>query len=155
MSAVDCVREHEVVSVVLAGRWPEGCDAELRQHAESCAVCRDVVAIAPALRANQQNTGDVQLPAAGQIWWRSALRARAESARAAARPMVWLQALAGAGATGLALAGVSAVWPRLEGMFSAMPFKDGSLQEALPLLLIAGIGLVAAPIAFYLAVPKD
>jgi hypothetical protein len=36
-----------------------------------------------------------------------------------------------------------------------MPFGQASIQEALPLLLIVGLGLVAAPIAYYLAVPKD
>ena len=43
---------------------------------------------------------DHAVPAAGQVWWRSAIRARAEASRAAASPMVWLQALTGAGAAG-------------------------------------------------------
>lgn len=154
MSVVDCVREHEVVAAVLSGRWPEGCDDELRSHAESCSVCRDVVAIAPVLRLDQKQLADVQVPAAGQIWWKSAIRARAEAARNAARPMVWLQAVAGAGAVGAALAGISMVWPRLEGVVR-LPFGYGSLQEAGPLLLAVGIGIVAAPIAYFLAVPRD
>jgi hypothetical protein len=29
------------------------------------------------------------------------------------------------------------------------------LQEALPLLLLAGVGVMAAPIVFYFAVPRD
>ena len=155
MSAVDCRREEAVVALVLSGRWPEGADAELRAHADTCAVCADVIAIAPALRADQLQAGDVQVPAAGQIWWRSAIRARADAARAAARPMVWLQALTGAGAVGIAIAGVSAAWPRLESALRFMPFGEVSMQDALPLLLIAGLGLVAAPIAYYLAVPRD
>lgn len=155
MSAVDCVREHEVVAVVLSGRWPEGCDDELRSHAASCSVCRDVVAIAPVLRQDQKQLADVQVPAAGQIWWKSAIRARAEAARHAARPMVWLQAVAGAGAVGAALAGVSMVWPRLQGVVQLMPFGGGSLQEAMPLLLAVGLGVVAVPIAYFLAVPRD
>ena len=69
--------------------------------------------------------------------------------------MVWLQALTGAGAVGIAVAGVSAAWPRLESAFRFLPFGQASIQEALPLLLIVGLGLVAAPIAYYLAVPKD
>jgi hypothetical protein len=144
-----------VVALVLSGRWPDGADVELRAHADTCAVCADVIAIAPALRADQLHAGDVQVPAAGQIWWRSAIRARADAARTAARPMVWLQALTGAGAVGIAIAGVSAAWPRLESVLRFMPFSQTSIQEALPLLLIAGLGLVAAPIAYYLAVPRD
>jgi hypothetical protein len=69
--------------------------------------------------------------------------------------MVWLQALTGAGAVGIAVAGVSAAWPRFESAWRLMPFGAGSIQEALPLLLIVGVGLVAAPIAYYLAVPRD
>jgi hypothetical protein len=155
VSAVECPREEAVVALVLSGRWPEGADAELRSHVESCAVCADVVAIAPALRADQLQAGDVQVPAAGQIWWRSAIRARADAARAAARPMVWLQALTGAGAVGIAVASVSAAWPRIESTLGFLSFSQTSFQEALPLLLIAGLGLVAAPIAYYLAVPRD
>jgi hypothetical protein len=154
VNTIECVREHEVVAVVLSGRWPEGCDRELREHAEGCAVCRDVVAIAPALR-HDQRFADVQIPAAGQVWWRAAIRARAEAARDAARPMIWLQALAGAGAAGAALAGISMVWPRIQGMFRFAPFNEASLQEATPLLLAIGIGVVAAPIAYFLAVPRD
>lgn len=156
MNAVECVREHDVVAVVLSGRWPDRCDEELRAHAASCAVCRDVAAIAPMLRADQQAWADAQVPAAGQVWWRSAIRARADAAHAAARPMIWLQALTGAAAAGATVAGVSMVWPRIEWTVrSVLPFSGASLQEALPLLLVAGIGLVAAPIAYYLAVPRD
>jgi hypothetical protein len=155
VNTVECPREHEVVGMVLSGRWPDACDQQLREHAEACAVCRDVVAIAPALR-HDQRLADVQVPAAGQIWWRSAIRARAEAARAAARPMIWLQALAGAGAVGAALTGVSLAWPRIEGTVRVfMPSNGPWLQEALPLLMALGIGVVAAPIVFYLAVPRD
>jgi len=151
----ECAREHEVVRLVLTGRWPEGGDSELRDHAGACAVCRDVIAIAPALREDQR-LADVQLPGAAQVWWRSAIRARAEAARAAARPMVWLQALTGAGAAGLTVAGLSMWWPRLEGTIRViLPSNGASLQESLPLLLLVGIGVIAAPIAYYLSVPRD
>ena len=97
----------------------------------------------------------MQVPAAGQVWWRAAIRARADAARDAARPMIWLQAVAGAGAAGAALAGVSMVWPRIQGMIRFVPFGDASLQESMPLLLAVAIGVVAAPIAYFLAVPRD
>lgn len=154
MNTIGCNREHEVVAAVMSGRWPEGCDSELREHACACAVCRDVVAIAPALREDLRRA-DVQVPAAGQVWWRAAIRARADAARDAVRPMIWLQALTGAGAAGLAVAGVSMLWPRVQGMLQYAPFTGGSFQEALPLVLAVGIGVVAAPIAYFLAVPRD
>jgi hypothetical protein len=154
VNVIECTREHEVVMVVLSGRWPDGADLELREHAEGCPACRDVVAIAPALRRDQR-LADVQLPAAGQVWWRAAIRARADAARDAARPMIWLQAVAGAGAAGAALAGISMMWPRIQGMVRLVPFGDASLQDAMPLLLAVGLGVVAAPIAYFLAVPRD
>jgi hypothetical protein len=154
MSAGECTREHEVVAAVMSARWPEGCDLELREHADACPVCRDIAAIAPALRQDLR-CADAPVPAAGQVWWRAAIRARADASRAAARPMVWLQAVTGAGAAGVALAGLSVVWPKVQTMFRFVPFGDASLQEALPLLLAVGIGIVAAPIAYFLAVPKD
>ena len=154
MSAIDCTWEEQVVRVVLSGGWPEKADPDLRAHVNRCEVCRDVVAIAPALRADQRLVGSVQVPAAGQIWWRAAIRARADAARAAARPMVWLQALTGAGAAGLAIAGVSTAWPRVESAWQLMPFST-SFREGLPLLLVAGVGLLAAPLVYYLAMPRD
>ena len=101
---------------------------------------------------------DARVPAAGQIWWRSALRARAEAAHAAARPMVWLQALTGAGAVGLALSGLTLAWPRVQDVVrQVVPAVSGSFLAALPLPLVlaVGAGIVAAPIAFYLAMPRD
>ena len=101
---------------------------------------------------------DVRLPAAGQIWWRAAIRARAEKAHAAARPMIWLQALTGAAAVGLLFALMSMAWPRLQGAMRAVaPGMAGSFLESLslPLLLALGAGILAAPIAFYFAVPRD
>jgi hypothetical protein len=154
VNTIECTREHEVVAAVMSGRWPEGCDVELRDHAEACPACRDVVAIAPALREDLRYA-DVQVPAAGQVWWRAAIRARADASRAAARPMIWLQALTGAGAAGATLAGLSMVWPKVQGVLRFAPFGDTSFQEALPLLLAVGIGIVAAPIAYFLAVPRD
>lgn len=156
MSGVPCGKEHDVVTLVLLGRWPESADASLVTHAETCATCAEVVAIASMLRIEKDRLNQVSIPAAGQVWWRSALRARTEAARAAERPMIWLQAVTGAGAIGAVLAGVSALWPRLAGtVHQVVSSNTASMQGVLPLLLIAGIGIVAAPIAFYLAVPKD
>jgi hypothetical protein len=156
VSAAGCTHEHDVVALVLSGRWPEGCDATLQAHAESCETCREVVAIAAVLRVDRQQLAGVTVPAVGQVWWRAAIRARADAARDAARPMVWLQGLTGAAAVGIILAGLSLMWPRIEGTFRLiLPSNGTSMQEALPLLLLVGLGLIAAPIAFYLAVPKD
>lgn len=153
MSDSNCTREHDVVALVLSGRW-DTADAALREHADGCATCRDVVSIVSALRMDREALAEVPVPAAGQVWWRAAIRARADAADAAARPMIWLQALTGAAAVGIVLAGISMMWPTLTGTLRLLP-DLASMQGALPLLLIAAIGVIAAPIAFYLAVPRD
>ena len=56
---------------------------------------------------------DVIVPAAGQIWWRAAVRARLESTHAAARPMTWMHGITGAIVIGAMLAVVTAVWPMI------------------------------------------
>ena len=154
MTAVDCPHEADVVTLVLSGRWPDGVDGDLLAHAESCAACGEVVAIASVLRLDRLAAVDAPIPAAGQVWWRAAIRARGDAARAAARPMVWLQAGIGAAAVGVAAAGISLAWPRLTTIWP-LSFGGGSLQEALPFFLALGVGVIAAPIAFYLAVPRD
>src|SRR6185295_15262590 len=50
MSPQPCVHEAEVVAAVLSRRWPEACDESLRAHAETCDVCREVVAVAALLK---------------------------------------------------------------------------------------------------------
>jgi hypothetical protein len=156
VSGRPCAKEHDIVALVLSGRWPEDADPSLQTHASACEACRDVVAIASVLRIDREQLNQVSIPEVGRVWWRSAIRARAEAARAAERPMVWLQAVTGAGAVGAVLAGVSALWPRLAGTVRLLlPSNSASMQEVLPLLLIAAVGIVAAPIAFYLAVPRD
>jgi hypothetical protein len=154
VSTVDCWREAQVISAIISGRWPHGVEDDLRVHAESGATCREVVDVASILRIDRLASADVPVPAAGQVWWRAAIRARAEQAGAAARPMIWLQAGIGAAAAGLAAAGVSIMWPRVSAMWVS-PVHVATLQESLPFLLAIGVGVIAAPIAFYLAVPRD
>jgi hypothetical protein len=155
VSDLHCTREHDVVSLVLSGRWDDS-DPALREHADGCSTCREVVAIASVLRMDRERLADVPVPAVGQVWWRSAIRARAEAAEAAARPMVWLQALTGAAAIGIVVAGISMMWPKLTATLRlALPSNGASMQEALPLLLFAVLAVIAAPIAFYLTVPRD
>jgi hypothetical protein len=98
------------------------------------------------------------VPAAGQIWWKSAIRARAEAAHVASRPMVWLQALTGAGVVGLALGGATALWPRLSGSLQQIyPELATSVvgSISLPMLVAGVVALLAAPLAVYLAIPRD
>jgi hypothetical protein len=167
-----CEHEPAVVQAVLSGQWPDACDQALRDHAAACEMCREVVSVAALLREDFDEAReeiarrDVPLPSAGQIWWRAAVHARADAARAAARPLVWGYGAAAACAIGLLAAGISAVWPWLLpvfdrfGAFAARlaPTADmvmATLRAQLPVVVTVVACLVAAPIALYYALREE
>jgi hypothetical protein len=168
----NCEHEPAVVQAVLSGRWPQACDEALREHAGACEVCREVVAIVPLLREEFTESRDaiarrdVPLPSAGQIWWRAAVTARADAARAATRPLVWGYGAAAACAIGLLAAGLGAVWPSLLPAFERAgaltarfaPTADmvmAALSARLPIVLGVAACLIAAPIALYYALREE
>jgi len=167
-----CEHESAVVEAVLGGQWPEACDQVLRDHAAACDVCREVVAIVPLLREEfteaREAIGrrDVPLPSAGQIWWRAAVHARADAARAAARPLVWGYGVAAACALGLLAAGASMVWPAILPVFDRFgaltsrlaPTADmvlATLRGQLPIVIGLAAFLIFTPIALYLALREE
>jgi hypothetical protein len=167
-----CEHETAVVLAELDGQWPDACDQALRDHAAACEVCREVVAIVPLLREefveSRKAIGrrDVPLPSAGQIWWRAAVNARADAARAAARPLVWGYGAAAACALGLLAAGASMMWssagPVFDrfGAFTARlaPTADmvmATLRGQLPIVLAVAACLIAAPVALYFALREE
>lgn len=177
MTRRTCQHEPAVVQAVLGGQWPDACEAPVREHAESCAVCREVVAIVPLLREEyidaREAIGrrDVPLPSAGQIWWRAAVHARADAARAAARPLVWGYGVATACAIGLLAAGASVAWPSVRqwfggvsgdvGLFTAarlLPAADmvmAALRAQLPIVIGVAAFLIAMPVALYFALREE
>lgn len=163
------------MAAVLEHRWPAE-DEALVQHAARCAVCADVVTVGQALLADydevrrEMGRSDRALPSAGQVWYRAALRARADAVQSAARPLVWAYGLAGACAAGLTAAVAGLVWPALAGAFSrleGLAWRPGPtserasglllsvLQGSLPFVLAAALCLVVAPVAVYFAVRDD
>ena len=78
----------------------------------ACPVCADVALVARVLRDERHEAWrDAHVPAAGHVWWRATIRARAESARAAARPITLAQGLGGACAAGVCAALIGLTWP--------------------------------------------
>jgi hypothetical protein len=167
-----CEHEAAVAQAVLGGRWPDACEPSLRAHAEACEVCREVVAIVPLLREEYLDARDaigrrdVPLPSAGQIWWRAAVHARADAARAAARPLVWGYGVAAACAIGLVGAGLAAVWPAMPPVFDRMgaytarlvPAADmvmATLRADLPIVIAVAAGVIAMPVALYFALREE
>ncbi len=183
MTRFECSREQDVLDALASRRWPARCDAELRDHVASCALCTDLVAVAGALLDEADDLAADALPPASVIWWRAQLRAREEAARAAARPLRVAQQVAAA--LGIALlvvwcwasasyirssvGSVLAVVPRIDAQaigaraVAALPAFDASAlaQSALAALaspavqLAAGAWLILAPVAIYLAVARD
>jgi hypothetical protein len=171
MTRQSCVREQEIVALVVSGQWPDGCDEEVRMHAEHCEICREVALIAPLLRDDFIDArAGVSIPAAGQVWWRAAVRARMEATHAAARPITWAQGLAGAAAAGILVALIGVAWPSLAGAVVWIAVAVGHvdpagapaatmlvtlLQRSLPAMIAIALCAVVAPVAVYLALSGD
>ena len=165
-----CVHEHDVVVAVLSRRWDFVCD-ELKQHAIDCEICCEVVAVARLLSADQERARhEVRVPAAGQVWWRAAVRARLEAAHDAARPLTWLHGIAAASAAGLAVAVIGIAWPSLQEIVSwltsrAIAADSGvadvaalvttAMQRSLPLAFVVAACIVLAPVALYFVLTDD
>jgi hypothetical protein len=166
----DCAHEQDVLNAVLAGAWPHRCDDRLVSHAGACEVCREVAAVAVLLREDLESARiDVHVPAAGQVWWRAAVRARLESTQAATRPMTWMHAIVGAMTLGAFLAAITALWPKLPVVVNLvrslslemLPSRDvataiaGGLAQSALIGVLAAALLVLAPLAVYFVLNKE
>jgi hypothetical protein len=118
MSRRLCPREQEVVDAMLPnGRLAE--TSELLQHVAECESCRELHEVMAMLRPDHTFTDEVSLPSAGQIWWRAAVRARMDAARAAGRPVAWAQGATAASLLGILVAATVLAWPFVHGAFDA------------------------------------
>jgi hypothetical protein len=151
-----CQRESDVIAAVTTGRWASAAD-DLRQHAASCAACRDAREMAETMRALERETlGETRLPSAGQMWWRAQLRARREAREAAARPLLIAQGLGAAVVIGLLAALISWQWPAMAGLAATwlrQPIVALDLGVA-AWSLLAGAA-VLGPLAIYWAVARE
>ena len=159
----ECDREQDVLDALTAGRWPARCDEDLRAHVSACAVCRDLADVAAALAEDRDAAScDAQVPSAGVVWWRAQLRAREDAARAAGRPVAFVQGVAASVAAWLAVAlfraipaGFAAEWRAwLANVLPGFTMADVSRVTAagpLVVFVIVGAWLLLAPIAIYFA----
>jgi hypothetical protein len=166
----DCRHESAVVNAVLSGSWPHACDEELVAHAQACDTCREVASVSILLREdNEYSRIEAHIPAAGQVWWRAAVRARLESTQAATRPMTWMHGITAAIMVGVVLAVLTALWPMLPGALSiawtltrdVLPNPDvaaaigSGLRMSLILGLAAAVLMLLAPLALYFVFSDD
>ena len=166
---IDCDREQDVLDALAAQRWPARCDDELRAHVRTCAVCADLVHVARALLEDHDTSyQDARLPPSGVVWWRAQLRAREEDARAAARPIAFVQGVAVSVAVWLVVTLLRAVPPSAVAAWKAwaialvprftVPVPDlARAAAAAPagVLLVVGAVLLLAPLAIYFAGAED
>jgi hypothetical protein len=165
----DCPRESEVFEALAFGRWPEQC-GELMAHAATCEVCADLVDVASALQEDREALfREAQPPAAGMVWWRATIRARAEAARTATQPITVLQGIAGATIVGAAAGLVTVAWrsvqwvDRIGELAWQLQSRRSDIAAAstlatghgLPILLAVAAGVVLAPLALYIALADD
>ena len=159
---VDCTREDEVLEMLAARRWPDRCDAELEAHITTCDACGDLVTAAAALLEDHEHAWiEARVPASAAVWWRAQVRGREEAARAAARPIAFIQGVAASCAVWVALSLLRAFpLPPVHlrhwlGTLS-LPLPDisaiaAALPGGMPLLVTAAATLVLSPIAIFFA----
>jgi hypothetical protein len=168
---IECPREHEIVDAAAFGRWDDRRDPELAAHVAACAICRDLVEVARALHdAGQAACRAAHPPTAGSVWWRASIRARAEAARTAMRPITMLQGIAAASVAGGTAALATIAWQasrvadRAADFLSGIALDRGGLASASPLgaghafvVVLAALAacLVLAPLALYFALADD
>jgi hypothetical protein len=170
VNAVECTHEPLVVEAVLSGAWPDRIDPGLVAHAGACEGCREVALLATLIHDDHQRSRyEIHVPAAGQVWWRSAIRARLESTHSAVRPITWLHAITGAMAIGVLLAILTVASPFLPPLgdrawaVAVSFFPNAEVAEALAsgLRLSALLGLAAAaflllaPLALYFVLSRE
>ena len=166
----DCPHESAVVNAVLSGSWPHACEEALVAHAKTCLTCSEVADVSILLREDSEYSRiEAHVPAAGQVWWRAAVRARLESTHAAARPLTWMHAITAAVVAGIVLAALTAIFPVLPGMldiawlyvrqFFPSPEVATAIGDGLRVSLLAGlacaVAMLLAPLALYFVLRED
>jgi hypothetical protein len=166
----ECPQEELVVRAVLTRAWPNGCDEALVAHAAECHLCGEVAGLASVMREDSEDSrGEIQVPAAGQVWWRAAVRARLESTHAATRPITWMHGITAALVLGVLLGAITMAWTYVPGAAEdfwrvAREFFPNTevasavgwgLRQSVLLGLVAVGFLVIAPLAVYLVISGD
>lgn len=156
MKPVECLREQELIETVTHGRWPEGCDSELRAHIATCSICGDALQLCLSFNEDRETAkAGAQIPSAGLVWWRAELRARQEAMRTAARPITFIEAFGAAAGTGLAVAILSRAWPWLKTFLGISDLSGLSPYQWGVFIGVALAVLVVAPLTMYLVLSDE
>ena len=158
---MNCEREFDVLETVMSGRWPDGCDQELRVHAQQCAVCVDLIAVAHAVRSEQLvEMQEADVPPSGVVWWKAQRRSRQEALAAAQRTITALQTGTMAAAVIIGLAIIGGAGALVARFTNVLDFDIAWLHAFRPstdVMMLAGLAtlLVLTPLAVWLMVHED
>lgn len=133
-------------------------DLGLRPNCEcgqaGCTQCAEVAALAKRLRDDfEQTTRQARVPTPEIVWWRAQMRARQEATRAAARPILFTQALAIAALAGLVISVAGRITLPIFSWTALMPIRES--LPLLPIAIVAGCWLLIAPLALYFVFSRD
>ena len=165
----ECDREQDELDAIAAGRWPERCNDSLRAHVNACGVCADLADVAGAVVDDRETPwSEGHIPSAGIVWWRAQLRAREEAARAAGRPVAFIQGVAGSVALWLLVslvrtlpAGYFSEWRTwVTSLFPSFTFTMTGVAHVtatvpLVVFMVVAAWLVLAPVAIYFAAADE
>ena len=156
---MNCEREFDVLDAVMSGRWPDGCDEDLRMHAHHCEICHDLVQVAHAVHSEHlEDLQDVTVPPSGVVWWKAQRRARHEAVTAAQRAITAVQTgtMAAAIVIGLAIiGGLGALVARFTDVLDFQWIQR--FTPSVDVMILAGFLsiLVLTPIAVWFMVHED
>jgi hypothetical protein len=140
-----CSREPEIVRAITGAAGDAALSPEERDHLRECVGCREAAVVASALFEDLVVAREAaSAPSADIVWFRAQLKARAEAAALAARPVFIAQALAGAAVVG-GIAGVA----------GALGALDIAAVASRGILLAFAVWLVIVPVAVYLVATED
>jgi hypothetical protein len=168
--ASGCPREVEVVASLLDRRSLRIDDDALAAHVERCEICREVAELTRLMSSDHETRREIRVPAAGQVWWRAAVRARLEAVHLAARPLTWSHGIASACAIGVMMALLGFAWPVVHEAagfvmaraLEAVPLGDAaatlvttSAHGNVALMFVAAACILFAPVALYFALSDE
>jgi predicted anti-sigma-YlaC factor YlaD len=159
---MNCERELEVVTALMDGRWPDGCEPALHAHAAACPTCGELVQIAGAVREQHLATmQEAVVPPSGLVWWRAQRRSRQEALATASRAITTVQAASVGIAIVTALTVIGFTRETWQGWVARASdyIAFGGLQftPAVDVLLLVGVAtaVLLAPIVVWFAVTRD
>ncbi|HET6175344.1 MAG TPA: hypothetical protein VFE61_00325 [Candidatus Sulfotelmatobacter sp.] len=90
-----CSYGKEIAGALKDGRWPQGCDSELRSHVDACRSCSDLVLVTQTFQDARNEAVQMEhVDSPGLLWWRAQLRRRNAAVERVSKPITVAQRFA-------------------------------------------------------------